>query len=432
MSVVYIGGGVSTIFSVLNLLNNGFDGSKITILEAGPDIYERKEENTLKGFGGAGTFSDGKFLFSLHSGGFLDKYTGEIKAYQLFDKVKQILLQFYPGKKEDIYISGIEEVPVQVTEAGLEVKQSEVWHIGTTLLAPIMLKIREFLKKSRVKIYCDFEVKDINFSQNLIFGKEPHETFTYDKLIIAAGKYGIPFLQKIINKYSLKTIPKPAQFGIRFESEDKYFYQLLKSSYDFKLYKKYGDEISIRTFCTNSDDAYVVIEDYNSPDQKEEYFTVNGHSYRDPAKHNGKINFGILMEMKFHKKNINPLEYCQRLAKKCNGINKSIKYVTPSMKIPTINSEQIPKDLFYNFYNEEIAEYFYEFISRLQQLFSFKDDYLFYLPEIKFLTNELVVNYEDLSLIDYPNVYINGDSLSARGIVVSASQGIYTSESFLK
>jgi uncharacterized FAD-dependent dehydrogenase len=48
-----------------------------------------------------------------------------------------------------------------------------------------------------------------------------------------------------------------------------------------------------------------------------------------------------------------------------------------------------------------------------------------YIPEVKFLSEEVLINYSDLSLIDFPNVHFVGDSLSSRGIAVSAAQGVY-------
>jgi uncharacterized FAD-dependent dehydrogenase len=55
-----------------------------------------------------------------------------------------------------------------------------------------------------------------------------------------------------------------------------------------------------------------------------------------------------------------------------------------------------------------------------------------YIPEVKYLSPEVKVNYEDLSLIDYPNVHFVGDALSARGITVSGAQAIYVAENLLK
>ena len=43
-----------------------------------------------------------------------------------------------------------------------------------------------------------------------------------------------------------------------------------------------------------------------------------------------------------------------------------------------------------------------------------------------------LVNYKDLSITRFPNVYFVGDALSARGITVSGAQGTYVAESIIK
>jgi uncharacterized FAD-dependent dehydrogenase len=53
------------------------------------------------------------------------------------------------------------------------------------------------------------------------------------------------------------------------------------------------------------------------------------------------------------------------------------------------------------------------------------------MPEVKYLSPEPLVNYDDLSLEDYPNIHFVGDALSARGITVSGAQGIYVAESII-
>ena len=61
-----------------------------------------------------------------------------------------------------------------------------------------------------------------------------------------------------------------------------------------------------------------------------------------------------------------------------------------------------------------------------------KDDWGIYMPEVKYLAPEPLVNYEDLSLTRFPNVHFVGDALSARGITVSGAQGTYVAENLLK
>jgi uncharacterized FAD-dependent dehydrogenase len=73
-----------------------------------------------------------------------------------------------------------------------------------------------------------------------------------------------------------------------------------------------------------------------------------------------------------------------------------------------------------------------KFIDDMNKIFEFGDDYGIYIPEIKYAAEEPLVNYNDLSLNDYPNIHFVGDALSARGISVSGAQAIYVAESILK
>ena len=61
-----------------------------------------------------------------------------------------------------------------------------------------------------------------------------------------------------------------------------------------------------------------------------------------------------------------------------------------------------------------------------------KDDWGIYMPEVKYLSPEPLVNYENLSLTRFPEVHFVGDALSARGITVSGAQGTYVAESIIK
>ena len=62
---------------------------------------------------------------------------------------------------------------------------------------------------------------------------------------------------------------------------------------------------------------------------------------------------------------------------------------------------------------------------------SLSHDWGIYIPEVKYLSPEPLVDYSDLALTKFPNVHFVGDALSARGITVSGAQGIYVSEALL-
>jgi len=76
--------------------------------------------------------------------------------------------------------------------------------------------------------------------------------------------------------------------------------------------------------------------------------------------------------------------------------------------------------------------YIEDYIEDMKKVFpTLGNDWGIYMPEVKYLSPEPLVNYKDLSLTKYPNVHFVGDALSARGITVSGAQAIYTVESIL-
>jgi uncharacterized FAD-dependent dehydrogenase len=78
-------------------------------------------------------------------------------------------------------------------------------------------------------------------------------------------------------------------------------------------------------------------------------------------------------------------------------------------------------------------EYIVNFIDDMKKVFpTLGDDWGIYIPECKYLSPEVKVDHKNLSLINYPNIHFAGDALSARGITVAGSQGIYIAESLLK
>ena len=83
-------------------------------------------------------------------------------------------------------------------------------------------------------------------------------------------------------------------------------------------------------------------------------------------------------------------------------------------------------------YFQGYFSYITDFIDDMKKVFpTLEDDWGIYIPEVKYLSPEPLVNYNDLSLTKYPNVHFVGDALSARGITVSGAHGIYVAESLI-
>lgn len=266
----------------------------------------------------------------------------------------------------------------------------------------------------------------------------------FDTLIYGTGKAGMDLTQKIMKEKNLPTEARAAQIGVRFESPQKYFQKLIDVSYDFKLYQKF-DNVSLRSFCTNNNAAYVAVEETYGD------ITYNGHAKKGEQFRNDMTNFGILMEIKGIE---NPFEWSRNVVSKLQKYVKEqdsdtleilreykagLYYSPNNTRLAADTSEGVrikcfqigDLDIFKDAFGE-YAEYILNFIDQMNKVFEFGDDWGMYIPEVKYLSPEPLVNYNDLSLKDYPNVHFVGDALSARGITVSGAQGIYTAEFLLK
>ena len=435
--LVIVGAGVAGVNAATKLVDNGFPGKNITIIDMGKDPYRRPYSEVMTGFLGAGGWSDGKLTYHTAIGGHMSKYCGEDKAMELFDEVISNFKRFHPKPEEVQCSNPIAEPDFIKPYFGLRL--FPVWHVGTDYLHEIGKNWYDFLVDSGVKFIWDTKVTSIDFdAQELFIGEE--ESFinpknwpiTYDRLMFAVGKSGIDFGKQLADDYKLPTEPKPVQIGVRFEAPQKHFQKLIDVSYDFKLYRKFEDKgVSLRSFCTNNNAAYVAVE------QTYGDHSYNGHAKKDEKFRNDMTNFGILMEVNGIKE---PFAWSRELVSKVNKSGTGLYYSptrTPSTTSEGENVSAIPitpeqmegvRSAFHGYFS-----YIDDFIEDMKKVFpTLGDDWGMYIPEVKYLSPEPLVNYDDLSLVDYENVHFVGDALSARGITVSGAQGIYVTDYILR
>ena len=429
-NVVMIGAGVANVNAATKLIDNGFDG-KITIIDMGKNPYERPYEEVMTGFLGAGGWSDGKLTYHTSIGGQLAKYCGEEKAMELMDQVIDNFKRFHP-KPEEVQCSNPVAEP-DFIKPYFGLRLFPVWHVGTDYLHEIGKNWYDFLVDGGVEFHWETKVTEIDFdNQELYCGWNTYlKTIKYDKLIFGVGKSGIDFGKQLAEQYDLPTEPKPVQIGVRFEAPQKHFQKLIDVSYDFKLYRKFEDKgVSLRSFCTNNNAAYVAVEETYGD------HSYNGHAKKDEAFRNDMTNFGILMEVQGIEK---PFDWSRELVSKVNKEGTGL-YYSPTRK-PSTTSEGVDvsaiqldhtemdtvREAFQGYYS-----YIDNFIEDMQKVFpTLKDDWGVYIPEVKYLSPEPLVDYSNLALTKYPNVHFVGDALSARGITVSGAQGTYVAESLL-
>ena len=319
--VVIVGAGVAGINAATKLIDNNYQG-QITIIDMGKNPYNRLPEEVMTGMLGAGGWSDGKLTYHTSIGGQLSKYCGEEKAMELFDQVIDNFKRFHP-KPEAVQCSDPQAEP-DFIKPYFGLRLFPVWHVGTDYLHEIGKNWYDYLVNNGVEFYWETKVTDISFlNQSVkVLGNNP--SFKYDTLIFGVGKSGIDFGKKLAEKYELPTEPKAVQIGVRFEAPQNHFQKLIDISYDFKLYRKFEDKgVSLRSFCTNNNAAYVAAEHTYGD------ISYNGHAKKDEAYRNDMTNFGILMEIKGIDK---PFDWSREAVKQLQINGKGLFY-SPSHRV---------------------------------------------------------------------------------------------------
>jgi uncharacterized FAD-dependent dehydrogenase len=427
--IVIVGAGVAGINAATKLVDNGYDGSLITIIDKGNDPINRLPEEVMTGMLGAGGWSDGKLTYHTSIGGQLAKYCGEEKAMELMKQVVDNFTRFHP-KPEEIFMSDPQEEP-EFIKPYFGLRMFPVWHIGSNYLHEIAKTWYQYLLDKGVKFLWNTPVENIDFHYQQVvclnIKKDANYTIEYDELIFAVGKSGIDFAQKLADDYKLPNEPKSVQIGVRFEAPQKYFQKLIDVSYDFKLYQKFNN-VSLRSFCTNNNAAYVAVEETYGD------VSYNGHAKKGKEFENQMTNFGILMEIKGIE---DPFKWSRDVVQKLQIDGKGL-YYSPSRTVSKtsegtdVTAHQIKFLDGFKGAMGEYADYVLNFIDDMNKVFEFGDDWGMYIPEVKYLSPEPLVNYHNLSLTTYPNVYFVGDALSARGITVSGAHGIYVAEKLIQ
>jgi uncharacterized FAD-dependent dehydrogenase len=146
-------------------------------------------------------------------------------------------------------------------------------------------------------------------------------------------------------------------------------------------------------------------------------------------------NFGILMEIKGIE---DPFKWSRDVVQKLQSEGTGLYFSPARTRTPALTSEGTTVSATQIDYLDAVRKamgkyfnYIEDFINDMNKVFEFGDDWGMYIPEVKYLSPEPLVNYTNLVLTEYPNVHFVGDALSARGITVSGAHGIYVAEYLL-
>lgn len=458
--VVIVGAGPAGLFSTYELITKN-NKLKILLLDKGPlaenrlcpmNKYKSACTNCnpcqiLSGFGGAGTFSDGKLNFIPKLGkSDLFKYMSSDEAYQIIDDTEKIFNKF--GMDSTIYPSNLqeaEEIKKKVALTGARLLLIKQKHLGSDKLPEYIESFTNYLREKGVTLLEKANVIDINSKDDhtieVLYQKgQKEETISSQNVIIAPGRTGAKWVQALADKYHIPYTSQSIEIGVRVEVRKEIMEDLCSIIYDPTIFiktKTYNDEI--RTFCTNPG-GYVAKENYYG------YICVNGHALKD--KKSSNTNFAFISKVNLTEPVTNTREYGESIARIANvlgdgkpiiqtlkdlrsgrrstwdRINKG--YIDPTLKdcVAGDLALVLPHRIITNI--KEGLDKLNEIIPGINN-----DETILYGPEIKFFSNEITTN-NNFKLEDH-NIYFIGDGAGKAGnIVTAAATGLIASRDILK
>ena len=168
--VAIIGGGPAAIFAAYEFVLK-YPQLKVIMLEAGNTIEKRfcplaakkvdhcincNPCSIMRGFGGAGAFSDGKYNFTTEFGGWLNEYLPEDKVIELIDYVDELNCRH--GAPGEYFSTKNSKIGVQALKYDLHLLNAKVRHLGTENNLVIMENIHKFLE-DKIEIRCNTAVE---------------------------------------------------------------------------------------------------------------------------------------------------------------------------------------------------------------------------------------------------------------------------------
>jgi len=307
--VIIIGSGPAGMLAAYELSQKN-NNLKIAIFEKGKD-REKGCKEIMEGWGGCGTFSDGKIHCNTNVGGQLQNKISKDVLQAHIDKVDQIFVEF-SNIKEDRYFKDKSydgDLTRKIIAANLQLIPTYVHHIGTENAFDVVNNLKQNLLDSQVNIFCNTPVVDFHKNGNGFEIMCDHGRHTCQHLVIAVGRGGADWLSKFLDPMGINYKTGSCDVGIRLECNNVIYKHLTDIMYEPKLiyYSKQHDD-RIRTFCVNPY-GWVVEEEYTQGGLK----TVNGHSYADLERRSENINFAILVTKSFTEPFTESLKYIRHI-----------------------------------------------------------------------------------------------------------------------
>lgn len=466
--IILIGMGPGSIFCAYELIQLG-KAHNVLLIEQGKRVEDRVcpiEKtgkctkckplcNITSGFSGAGAFSDGKLSLynpeddDIYVGGNLHKYVGVKETKKLIDYTDKIYLKFGADKK----LEGVEfkdevaQIRKKAHKEGITLIDIPIRHLGTEKAHELYGKLEKYLEENNITMLFETQVKDLIIEDNHIKGvitKPTNEKLTNGteaqvqefyapNVVMAVGRKGANWLSDMCKKHNIVSKSGVVDIGVRYELPDNVMENINKYMYEGKFIGyPYPFKDKVRTFCQNPS-GFVSSEVYDN-----NLTLVNGHSYKDKKSTN--TNLAILVSHNFTHPFNKPIEYGRNVAKNLNELGQGNVVVQrlgdinrgkrtwreeldKNSVVPTLKSA-VPGDITFAIGYRTMTDIL-QFIKEMDKIVEgfANPDNLLYGPEIKFYSNEVVIDEKFETSIK--GLYSIGDGGGmTRGLMMASASGV--------
>lgn len=322
---------------------------------------------------------------------------------------------------------------------GVELLNVEQTHLGTDGGLELIKHLTARLAEAGVEFSLGEEMTALQPGQKLI--ETDRREIGYQKLILAPGRQGFRFLQQVMDSLGVGYVDNIVDIGLRIETRVEH-YPIVHDYYD----PKFLFPEKVRTFCTNSGNAYVVQERYRSS-HGEPYPSVNGHAYsKQRGDGNGLANFAMLKTVRLTAPLASGQQYAETLGLQAEllGGGKPLMQRVGDFRLGKRSKEGTFNDDLFDFaptlarscpgdislaVPAKVLRTIWKALKQLDTIVPgvLHPGTIMYYPEIKLYANK--PHYRDKHFQVVEDIYFAGDGAgTSRGITAAWASGIRAAE----
>jgi uncharacterized FAD-dependent dehydrogenase len=441
--VIIVGAGPAGIFACLEILKKR-SKARLALIDMGSRLEDRKKNQVMSGFGGAGTYSDGKLHYTPKLSHERALHLISEKGYlRILAQIENIFKEFgvdanyYPKNKERV-----EEMVEEAEKHNIELIVRRTQHVGTDKLRGVIKSFQEFLLRNKVDFIDKTRIEDVLLRNSRCIGVVDSKGKKYyaKKVLLAPGRVSTKWLQDLADKHKISYEYGMVEIGVRVEFLESVLKELAENLYEIvmKVRTQTYDDI-IRTFCS-CPNGYVTKENYRG------YICVNGHS--DSRHLSENSNFAFVCEVNLTEPVENSIAYAesiarmattigggkpilQRLADLRKGRRSTWSRLKKSLVKPTL-TDVTPGDISMALPHRIVTDIL-EGFENLEEIMPGinSGSTLLYAPEVKFRSSRIKTDKGLQTTLKH--LYVAGDAAGLSGSITgAAATGIMAARGILK